>query len=537
MPFATVSTVENGTPPDLQSLLIRFGAMEKELAGLKAENARLKAELARKDKIIAGLQQRLFGSSSEKLDPAQLQFELDQLLLGKPVPPPDPSGETSAPEEGKPNAARTRRTKADRFPKNLKILVESITIPEEVLANPDDWQEIGEEHHDELDVIKSEIFWRRTIRKQFVHKTDKARPPVIAPAPLPSIPGTLLAPALAAQIITDKYQDHLPHYRQSQRFRRRHHIDIGRQTLNTWTHATARHLGPINQAIRAGILQANELEIDETPIDYQDPGHGSVREGRLWAYRDPVAGTCYFDWHAGRGAGCLLEMLGYDEATNTIAFTGTLHTDGYSVYDAVAAKHDLRHAGCLAHIRRKFTDLGNASPEVTLPVLRFIQRLYQIEKQTRRTAAPPACRELIRRARSRPIADKLHRFILGHLKTHLPASNVGQALGYTLNQWPKFLHCLEQGILEIDTNLVENMIRPTKLGMKNWMFFGSLEAGTNNALIYTLLANCRAHDLDPEDYLVEVIRRLPSNATPEQAAALTPASIAAERRTATEEAA
>ena len=106
-----------------------------------------------------------------------------------------------------------RRTKADSLPQNLKILVESILIPEEVLAHPGDWNKIGEEHHDELDVIKSEIFWRRTIRKKFVHKTDKTRPPVIAPAPLPSIPGTLLASALAARIITDKYQDHLPHYR------------------------------------------------------------------------------------------------------------------------------------------------------------------------------------------------------------------------------------------------------------------------------------------------------------------------------------
>lgn len=273
------------------------------------------------------------------------------------------------------------------------------------------------------------------------------------------------------------------------------------------------------------------------PPDYQDPGHGSVREGRLWAYRDPVAGTCYFDWRPGRGTACLLAMLGYDEQTNTIASTGTIHTDGYTVYHAVAAKHGLRHAGCLAHIRRKFTDLGPASPEVTLPVLHLIQRLYQIETQTRRTAAPPACRELIRRARSRPIAGELHHFILGHLKAHLPASNVGQALSYTLNQWPKFLHCLAQGVLEIDTNRVENMIRPTKLGLKNWMFFGSLEAGSNNALIYTLLANCRAHDLDPEDYLVEVIKRLPPAATPEQAAALTPARIAAERRTAAEEAA
>ncbi len=523
--------MENGTPSDTRQLLNRLGELEKKVAQQAAENTHLKSELARKDKIIAGLQQRLFGSSSEKLDPNQLQFELDQLLLGKPAPPPDASGETSAPEEGKSNAAKTRRTKADRFPKNLKILVDRVTIPDEVLANPDDWKEIGEEHHDELDVIKAEIFWRRTIRKKFVHKADKARPPVIAPAPLSTIPGTLLAPALAAQIITDNYQDHLPHYRQSQRFRRRHGADIGRQTLNTWTHATARHLAPVNQAIKAEILQATDLEIDETPIDYQDPGHGSVREGRLWAYRDPVAGTCYFDWHAGRGAKCLLEMLGYDEVTNTIAYEGTIHTDGYGVYDAVASKFGLRHGCCLAHARRKFTDLGPAAPEVTLPVFLFIQRIYQIEKQTRQSAAPPACRELIRRARSLPVARELHHFVLGHYKTQRPASNVGQALGYTLNQWPKILHCLSQGVLEIDTNLVENMIRPTKLGMKNWMFFGSLEAGTNNALIYTLLANCRAQNLDPEDYLVEVIKRLPHDATPEQAAALTPARIAAERRT------
>ena len=162
--------------------------LEKKLSRLDAENTHLKSELARKDKIIAGLQQRLFGSSSEKLDPAQLQLKLDELLLGKTAPPPEASGETSAPEEAKSRAPKTRRTKADRFPRNLKILVGKIVIDDQVLANPGDWQEIGEEHHDELDVIKAEIFWRRTIRKKFVHKTDKNRPPVIAPAPPPSIP-------------------------------------------------------------------------------------------------------------------------------------------------------------------------------------------------------------------------------------------------------------------------------------------------------------------------------------------------------------
>ncbi len=507
----------------MEEKLQRFGEMEKEIASLKAE-------LVRKDKIIAGLQQRLFGSSSEKLDPAQLQLLFDEIVLGKPAPLPEQSGETSAPEEEKPNVQKNRRTKAERFPKNLKILIEAEIIPEEVLANPGDWKEIGEEHHDELDVTKAEMFWRRTVRKKFVHKAEKARPPLIAPAPLPSIPGTLLAPGLAAQIIADKYEDHLPHYRQAQRFRRRHDIDIGRQTLNTWTHATARHLAPVGQAIKAELLRASELQIDETPIDYLDPGHGSTREGRLWACRDIATGTCYFDWHAGRGADCLLDFLGYDEVTNTIAYEGTIHTDGYGVYDSVAKKHGLRHAGCLAHIRRKYTDLGSAAPEVTVPILLLIQKIYFIEKQIRQSEAPPACRALIRRARSRPIAGELHNLILAHRKAHLPAGDVGQAIIYTLNQWPKFLVCLESGSLELDTNLVENMIRPTKLGMKNWMFFGSLEAGENNALIYTLLANCRAQGLDPEDYLTEVLRRLPHDPTPEQAAALTPARIAVERR-------
>ncbi|TAE93094.1 MAG: hypothetical protein EAZ81_01135 [Verrucomicrobia bacterium] len=209
-------------------------------------------------------------------------------------------------------------------------------------------------------MTKAEIFWRRTVREKYVHKTQKTLPPIIAPAPQASIPGTLLAPALAAQIICDKYQDHLPHHRQAQRLRRRHDIDIGRQTLNSWTHATARHLAPIDRAIRAEILQAEQLQVDETPISYLQPGHGTTREGRLWAYRDVARATCYFDWHAGRGADCLLDFLGYDKETNTIAYQGIIHTDGYTVYDTVAAKHGLRHAGCLAHTRRKFTDLGKA---------------------------------------------------------------------------------------------------------------------------------------------------------------------------------
>ena len=504
-------------------------ANHPDLTALLARVEQLEAELARKDKIIDALRHRLFGASSEKLDPAQLQLMFDELVLGKPSPPPDQSdGVTSAPEGEKSRAAKTRRSKADRFPKNLKVVIQRVIIPDEVDANPDDYEEISEVYHDELDVIKAEMVWRRTIRRKFVRKNDKTCPPVIAPAPLPSIPGTLCAPALAAQIIVDKFEDHLPHYRQSNRFRRRYGVDIGRQTINAWTHATAAHLNPLGKAIKAEVLRATELQVDETPIEYLKPGHGSAKLGYLWIYNDPLGGTCYYDWHTGRGHDCLLDFLGHDEQTGTIGYAGIIQCDGFSAYTALAARFmTIRLAGCLAHIRRKFVEAIDQAPDITLPILQLIQHIYLIEKNTRQSNAPPACRELIRRARVRPIADDLYALIVGARTCQLPHGPLGEALSYAINQWDKFIVCLENGRLEVDNNLAENKVRPTKLGARNWMFFGNAEAGANNALFYTLLANCKIQGLDPEMYLAEVIKRLPYNATPAQAAELTPARFAA----------
>lgn len=500
-------------------------ANHPDLATLVARVAWLEAELKRKDQIIAGLQHRLFGSSSEKLDPNQLEMLFNELIMGKPAPASD-----NEPEKAKTRAASTRRTKEDRFPKNLKIIVDAVIIPDVVAANPDLYEEISEVFHDELDVIKPQMCWRRKILKKFTLKGDKSRPPVIAPAPLASIPGTMIAPALAAQIAVDRFVDHSPYYRQSNRFDRLYGVDIGRQTLNTWIHATARHLTPIGAAIRGDVRQAIDLIIDETPHAYLCPGHGKTKRGYLWAYYDPATKNSLFEWHAGRGHECLLEFLGYDPATKTISFEGTIQCDGYSAYRAIATLFaSIMLAGCLAHIRRKFVDAMPEKPELILPILLAIQQIYFIEKQLREGKVPPACRELVRRTRSRAIADRLHKLIVEARTTTLPHGKFGEALTYAINQWDKFLVCLQQGTLEVDTNLVENLIRPTKLGAKNSMFFGSLEAGTNNALFYTLMANCKSHGLDPEMYLTEVIKRLPHNATVEQAAELTPARFAAAR--------
>jgi transposase len=517
---------------ELQAVLERLDVLEKKLAATEAELAAAKTELARKDQIIDALQQRLFGSKSERLDPAQLQLLLDGAALGKPEAPPEAGDEQSAPEEPeKRKSARTRRKKADLFPRNLKVVIEGEIVPEEVAADPEGFVEIGEEHHDELEVVRAQLYWRRTVLKKFKSKTDRSLPPLIAPAPKPTLPGTLCGASLAAQVVVDKFCDHLPYYRQSVRMLRRHEARIGRQTLGGWAHATAEHLLPIGEAIKAELFEASCLEVDETPIDYLSPGHGKTKQGYLWVYLDAQGKTVLYDWQLGRGHDCLLDIIGLDEESGMTRFRGTIQCDGYSAYRALVARYGgIELAGCLAHIRRKFFEARKQAPEVAMPILLAMQRLYRIEEELREIQAPPDSRKLIRWVRSRPIVEELHELILKERSLHLPKSRLGEALNYALGQWEEFCLYLHDGALEIDNNLVENAIRPTKLGAKNYLFFGSAEAGVHNALLYTLIENCKLNDIDPERYLEDVIRELPTDPTAEQAAALTPRRYAARTR-------
>jgi transposase len=511
---------------------------EERIARLEQELEVLKAELTVRNQLIEALKQKLYGSSSERLVPGQTEMPFGEGVLGKPAAPPEAGDETSAPEEqGKEKrSGKPRSKKKDRFPKNLKVVVDEISVPDEVTADPDSWVEIGERHHDELEVICPQMYWRRRIRKVFKHKSNRALPPISVAAPEPSLPGTLCGPSLAAQIVVDKYSDHLPHERQSKRFGRLFGVCIRRQTLNAWTHAVARHLEPIVKAIKKEVLGAHCLEIDETPCNYLDPGYGKTRQGYQWTLLDPATDTVYYEWKLGRSHECLLDILEYDEKTGKLEFEGTIACDGFAAYDVLASRcAGITLSACLAHIRRKFYEAMGQDTEVVLPILLKIRDLYRIERQLRCSKAPPICRKLVRSARSRPIVADLHRNILEERASHFPQSNLGKALNYALSQWEKFCLYLENGDLEIDNNLVENAIRPLKLGQKNYLFFGSAEAGKRSAILYTLIANCKAKGLDPEEYLAEVIKKLPANATPKQAAELTPAKVAAGKKDPTAE--
>lgn len=527
-----------------------MGKFEKEIAELKEQLkavlsahaelqeafVTLKNEFERKEQIIVALQKRLFGSSSERIDPLQinLQFEEGEKLLGKSEPVEEGGAsedERANEQEESAKLARKRRKKKDLFPRNLPILSEEIIIPREVLANPEAYVEIGEEDpHDELEAVRARIGWKRTRRRKYKLKDDRSKPPVVAPAPLPSIPGTLCGPVLMSQLIVDKYLDHLPHYRQSGRILRQSKVELSRSKINAWVHAAADHLKPIEEVIKCSLARSRILQIDETPIKYLNPGLGKTSKGYLWVYRDPESGTILFDWRLGRGGKYLEEMLGKDENNNLLWDVEIIQSDGYKVYLAIAGKvTELRLAACLAHIRRYFFDAMDENPGLVKPVMEGIQKLYRIEHWFRENSTPLACRELIRRTQSREECDRLLKKIMDLSNAgFLPQSNLRKAITYSLGRWNELETYLEDARVPIDNNLIENAIRPAKLGLKNYLFFGSAEAGKNNALLYTLIANCKAAQINPELYFEEVFRRLPINATLEQAAELTPGKLALE---------
>ena len=221
-------------------------------------------------------------------------------------------------------------------------------------------------------------------------------------------------------------------------------------------------------------------------------------------------------------------FLGYDEESNTLLFTGRIQCDGYSAYQKLARFFTgLSLASCLAHLRRKFFEAREQVPEDILPILLNIQEIYRVERKMKHSNSPPGCRELIRRARSLPLFDQL-KTLIQTASDHrpLPASKLGKALTFTHNQWDKVKASALDPRLDLDTNRLENKIRPLKLGLKNYQFMGSADAGKDAALIYTLIENCKVHGIDPERYLVEVIEAFRDPAARERAAELTPAANA-----------
>jgi transposase len=440
-----------------------------ENAALKRENELLRQKL---DLVL----RKLFGKSSESLDPAQLE-----LLLGEPpgkAPASLSAGEAPEEEAAKANAAKPeRKPRRERLPEHLPV-VEEIHIPGPVKASPETWRKIGEEHSDRLDYQPAKIFIHRLIRPTYVRSDDRDAAPITAKLPLRLQDGLTATPGLIAQILVAKYCDHLPFYRQEKILSTRHGVHIGRNTMCRWTELAAFWLKPLYQKIHRQLLDSDYLQADETPIKYLAPGKGKTGQGYLWALHQP-GGNVFYQWHASRGSTCLDDLLD--------GFHGTLQCDGYAAYGKHSNKHPaIRLAGCWAHVRRKFHEALQTGQTAAAGPLKAIAKLYLTEKDLRQTRAGPDEKSLIRSQQSAPLIETL-RLDLLQLRAHatvLPKSPLGKAIDYTLGQWAKLTIFLNDGLICIDNNPIENSIRPTAIGKKNWLFIGGEDTGERSAILY-----------------------------------------------------
>jgi hypothetical protein len=283
-------------------------------------------------------------------------------------------------------------------------------------------------------------------------------------------------------------------------------------------------LKPIYEQIRTGVMGGGYVQVDETPVDYLEPGHGKTRQGYLWTCSRP-GGDVFYRWETSRAAACLDNILPVD-------FNGTVQCDGYAAYRSFAnGRKGIELAGCWAHVRRKFHEALEQSPKVASWIMRQVQHLYRVEAQLRKHQAGPQLRAAIRASESKPIVGRLERALI-RLKSsgrHLPQSLLGIAMDYALGQWRTLDVYLEDGRVEIDNNLVENAIRPTALGKKNWLFMGDADAGERGAILYTVIESCRRRGIDPYSYLKDVLTRLP-RMTNHQIPEVTPAAWAKNHR-------
>ncbi len=457
---------------------------------LQQENALLRQK-------IDALVRRVFGSSSERIDPAQLELLLQ--LAGaaatatRPVPPAPAAVESKPP----------RKQRVQRLPENLPI-VEEVIEPEPVQAAPQQWRLIGQEVSEQLDYEPARFLRRRTIRRKYVHATNPDQVPIVAPLPEKLQERGVAGPGLLAHVLVSKYCDHLPLYRQEQICAQRFKINLPRQTLSRWVELSADWLQPIYEQIRTGVMAQGYVQVDETPIEYLAPGHGQTKQGYLWTCCQPGKDV-FYHWETGRGADCLPRVVGPK-------FKGVIQCDGYGAYRAYADRHEgIELSGCWAHARRKFHEAMEQTPVRAGWMMRQIQHLYRIESGLRENRAGPVLRQAVRAHQSRPIVERLRKAVVlfKTSRQHLPQSLLGKAIDYALGQWTALELYLGDGRVEIDNNLVENAIRPTAIGKKNWLFIGEAGTGQRGAIIYTIIECCRRQKIDPFAYLRDVFTCLP----------------------------
>jgi transposase len=334
--------------------------------------------------------------------------------------------------------------------------------------------------------------------------------PLLAPPHEPAVEGVTAAPSLLAWLLCQKYVLHLPLYRQEDAFARLG-VQLSRKTLCDWVLKTAFALAIVAREIERQIRAGPVLQLDDTPIKVRRPGPGGgkekYRQSYLWTLTNPEVSGVAFRFTEGRATEDVAAVLG------TAGDAGDLEVlvgDGYraNVSGARAAGIDVVHAGCWAHMLRKFRDALQESPRAMALFMKDVAELYAIERQARDEGMDADARRALRQRESLPIAVRLMQLTSGWQAHYSLKGKVADAMKYARGQRRALLAFLRDGRIPIDNNACERSIRPVAIGRGNWMFAGSVEGAIAAATIYTLVESAKATGVDPLAYLEAVLERL-----------------------------
>jgi len=474
---------------------------------------------------VAFFRDKLFGRKSEKLsydlNPPQL------LLFDEPEDiEPDTEEETDVP-------AHKRKKRGRRpLPKGLPRVDVIHDLTEEELICGCGCQQscIGEETSEQLDIIPAKIQVIRHIRLKYACKNcegveSEGGAVVIAPAPKQLIPKSIATPGLVAYILTSKFIDHLPFYRQEGQFKRIG-VDLSRATMANWAIKVAELCRILLSLLQTELLSGPLIQIDETTVQVlKEPGRKNTTKSYMWVFRGglPDKPTIIFQYHPTRSG-----QVPFDYLRD---YEGNIQTDGYIGYKALGQRKGIIHLGCWAHARRKFIEVLNAAKNIKNRksktgsadiALSYIRKLYAIEKRSKALNHTPEQIYMERQEKARPILDEFKIWLDKRLLQTPAKGLLGKAIAYTLNEWDKLIRYLDDGRLSPDNNLAENAIRPFVVGRKNWLFSGSPKGAEASAALYSLIETAKANGLEPYFYLRCLFEKLPDAQTTDDYRALLP---------------
>lgn len=323
-----------------------------------------------------------------------------------------------------------------------------------------------------------------------------------APAPSRPIERGIAGPGLLARVLTSKYAEHTPLYRQSEIYSRQG-VELSRSLLSGWVDACCRLLSPLEEALQDYVLTDGKLHADDTPVPVLLPGNKKTKTGRLWTYvRDD------------RNAGSVLppavwfvyspDRKGIHPQAHLADFNGVLQADAYTEFNDLHRDGHIKEAACWAHARRKIHDVHVRTPSaLTEEALKRIGGLYAIEAGIR--GMPAELRLAERQLKTKPLLNALESWLREKVKTLSRHSELAKAFAYALNQWSALKYYAEDAWAEADNNIAENALRMVSLGRKNWLFFGSDHGGKRGAQLYSLIGTCKLNGVDPESYFRHVL--------------------------------